>query len=171
MGAQSEIDGLERQLQETFDRVVGASLTKSATALDPELQSDLAKYLCVLTLGFLEEAVERTIVDYCGQTGDHRILLYMGLEIDRWRNPTQGALVGLLGRLDEVWKRRLQSFFTQTDYSLALDSLVKIRHAVVHGQSAVTNLSDAQEYFRRVRIIAHFFLDLVLPRGSVHHEL
>src|SRR4029077_4410554 len=139
MGAQEEINGLEKQLQETFDRVVTASLAKSPSALDPELQSDLAKYLCVLTLGFLEEAVERTVMDYCGQTGDQRILLYMGQEIDRLRNPTQGALVGLLGRLDEAWKRRLQAFFTQTDYSSALDSLVKIRHAVVHGQSAVTN--------------------------------
>lgn len=82
-----------------------------------------------------------------------------------------GSAGGTPGQVGRSLEEETSKLFTQTDYSLALDSLVKIRHAVVHGQSAVTNLSDAQEYFRRVRIIAHFFLDLVLPRGSVHHEL
>jgi hypothetical protein len=135
--------------------------------LDPELQSDLAKYLCILTCGFLEEAIERTVLDYCTQVGDARLLSYIHGEMDRFRNPSRHEITGLLGRLDASWKSRIQVLFANNEYADALDGLLNVRHAIVHGQTATTTVTEAQAYFGRVRIIARFLLDLILPRGSV----
>src|SRR5438128_2700909 len=144
MSARDDVAALERQLATAYTRVITASLRPPPNSLDPELQSDLAKYLCVLTCGFLEEAIERTVLEYCVQVGDARLHLYLQGEMDRFRNPSRDAILGLLGRMDPAWKARAQRLFANNEYADALQGILDIRHAIAHGRTATTTVTEAQ---------------------------
>jgi len=57
MTGRAEVYRLRQVLDDTFKRA-------TAIGPDPELQSDFARYLCVLVSGFLEKAVVEVILEH-----------------------------------------------------------------------------------------------------------
>lgn len=75
---------------------------------DQELQSEFAKYLCVLVSGFFEQAVRDILLSYAAMNSDQFVTRYVENTIDR-TNLNAQRLEELAGRFSNDWRQRLHA--------------------------------------------------------------
>ena len=75
---------------------------------DPELLSNWAKYLCVLTCGFLENSVESCLVEYCRKHGDENMINFVSTKLKSFQNPKMGKILELVGSFSRTWEADLK---------------------------------------------------------------
>lgn len=117
-----------------------------AFGFDAELQSDYAKYLCVLTSGFLENSLYELLVGYSKAKSSPAIARYVEAQMNRWINPGSEKIVSLLGSFSPEWRAHIDSYLVD-EKKEAVNSLVALRHKIAHGESVGTSYSQVKGYF------------------------
>jgi hypothetical protein len=64
MTGQAEVKRLKQHLDATFQRIKGLP-----AGVDMEIQSDFARYLCVLVSGYLEKSVAELVLQHARNNG------------------------------------------------------------------------------------------------------
>src|SRR5438105_5864404 len=95
---------LRTHLDATFQRV------DALHGLDLEIQSDFARYLCVLTSGYVEAAVEIIAFQYCVKRASPEVSNYAETQLSRLQNMSPERLGQLLGSFDTKWRIEFESF-------------------------------------------------------------
>lgn len=114
-----------------------AEETIRASDWDASLQSDLAKYLCVLLSGYAEVCVEDILRDYASTKGDARLRRQVGHTLDRFNNPKPGQINALLATFDAEWAAKLDDFFlSRQECRDALSSVVDHKNKIAHGDDS-----------------------------------
>jgi hypothetical protein len=83
----SEVNRLRNSLKDAFSRA------QSLRTVDAEIQSDLARYLCVLVSGFVETAVTELAIEHCRNRSASSVLNYASAQLDRLQNLKAQRLV------------------------------------------------------------------------------
>src|SRR5262249_46781919 len=103
MTGRAEVTRLKQRLDATFQRVAGIGS-------DLELQSDFARYLCVLVSGYLERAVAELVLEHARRSGNPWLQRFVELNTRRFTNANAERLQNLLGSFDPDWRQTLESF-------------------------------------------------------------
>ena len=111
---------------------------------DDEVQAHLARHLCVLSAGFIEESLRIVLTTYAEARCDARCRTFIEKHLERAPNPRPGNIMELLGSFDTEWKKALEEFFSLEDGDGAIGSLIANRHLIAHGR-------DSQVSLRRVK--------------------
>jgi hypothetical protein len=143
MTGRAEVDRLRQVLDATFDRA-------SRLLPEPELQSDFARYLCVLVSGFLEQAVQEFILEHTRRNASTRVLRYVESQLRRLTNIKAQRLVELFGTLDETWGTELESFVID-ERKAAVDSVVELRNRISHGHHVDLTMNRVIGYYKGVK--------------------
>ena len=133
--------------------------------IDPlalELRSDFARYLCVATSGFLEQAVQELAMECCRRLSSGAALNFALAELDHTRNPTIDHLLHFVGAFHSEWREELDGFLTP-ERRAAVGSLVGLRTALSHGEPASVTYSQVDEYCRRMLEVVDFLADKFDP--------
>lgn len=119
---------LRKRLDDAYDRypLVGT---------DPEVQSDFARYLCVLTSGYVEQAVYILFLEYSREGTKQRVFRYVTSNLEWFMNPSAEKIANLLGSFDPVWREEFETLI-EGQRKEALNSVVALRHAIAHGENA-----------------------------------
>jgi hypothetical protein len=120
-------DQLRLRLDEAFKR---CSLVRS----DAEIQSDFARYLCVLTSGYVEQVVKALFQEFSRNRTDKRVLRHVNMGLLRFHNPTSDKIAELTGSFDDSWKDEFEKYI-DGERKESLNSVVATRHLVAHGGS------------------------------------
>ena len=126
------------------------SLFDKAKALldDLELQSHWARYLCVLTCGFLENAVRTVYRDYARRNGHPYLHSYVGKTLDRsCQNLKMGRIIELTRQFSKEWADVLEQN-TDGQIKAHVDSIVAHRHLIAHGRDTSISFVQLREYYR-----------------------
>lgn len=155
MTGRQEVDRLRRRLDATFAR--GPS-----SAADIEVQSDFARYLCVLVSGFFENALVALMLDVAQKRSAPEIAFFVERQLEYWTNPTTEKVCQLLGDFGPDWKVVVEGYLVD-ERKAAVNSLVALRHKIAHGESVGTSLSQVRAYYDTAQEVIRFVADLVDP--------
>lgn len=155
MTGRQEVHRLKQRLDATFARAPGASS-------DIELQSDFARYLCVLVSGFLENAVVALILECAQRRSAPEVALFVERQLEYWTNPNVDKLLRLIGSFSPDWASRLDDFL-QDERKAAVNSLVALRHKIAHGESVGTSIGQVRNYYSSAAAVVEFLADLLDP--------
>lgn len=144
MTGRAEVGRLETQLDATFQRI--KSLGPN---VDIEVQSDFARYLCVLVSGYLEKSVAELVLDHARRNGA-TLQRFVEYETRRFTNANSQKLLDLVGSFHPDWRRSLETFMVD-DIKDAVDSVVSLRHRIAHGGTVGVTYQRIGGYYERVK--------------------
>jgi hypothetical protein len=116
---------------------------------DEEVLSHWAKYLCVLTSGFVENALRLILYDYATRHANETVASYVSARIEGLTNLNDERIAQLLASFNPIWR----DTFVETrspDQKDAIDSVVANRHLIAHGRSVGLTLARMKEYYLKI---------------------
>jgi len=136
-----ELTKMKNRIDEAFKRV------NDIDSDNIELQSHLAKYLCILVSGYVETAVSITVQEYARRNGSSTLCRFVESHISRFTNPSPEKIKNLLGRFAKEWRRQFEASVSK-DKTEALTTLVKNRNKIAHGLDSQLTFSGVQNYYK-----------------------
>lgn len=152
MTGKGEVSRLKGRLDATFKRA-------PLPSAEAELQSDFARYLCVLVSGFLENAITALILDFAQRRSSIEISAFVQDKLDYWTSPNTKKISSLLGSFSADWRAQAEEFLVD-ERKAAVNSLVALRHKIAHGESVSTSLSQVKEYYLAAQKVVEFVAEL-----------
>ncbi len=155
MTGRAEVTRLKQRLDATFQRVadIGSDL---------EVQSDFAKYLCVLVSVYLERAVAELVLEHARRSGSPSLQRFVERNTRRFTNASTERLKNLLGSFDPDWRQTLESFLVD-ELKDAVNSIVDLRNRIAHGGSVGLTYQRIADYYARVQRVVDRIADLCAP--------
>jgi hypothetical protein len=155
MTGKAEVESQIKRLDATFKRASGATG-------DLELSSDLAKYLCVLVSGFLEQSIIELLLEYIRIHAHTSVHQHMEPRLRQFTTAKTHRIIELFGSFDANWRKDLEDYLVD-QLKDAIDSVVANRHNIAHGKSVGLTISRVQTYYERVKDVVDHLSDLCLP--------
>ena len=155
MNGKTEIDRQRKRLDATFERA-------SKAGTDLELSSDLARYLCVLVAGFLEQAVIEIALEHVRKHSHISIQRHVENRLRRFTSANTQNVIDLLGGFDPDWRIDLEAYLVD-EHKDAINSVVNLRHTIAHGRYTGTTLAGVQNYYKVVKRVVQHCTDLCIP--------
>lgn len=142
---------------------LNATFARASQINDGQLQSDLAKHLCVLVCGYLERAVVALTVEHVRQRSVPSVQRFVEARLERSQNFKPQKLADLLGQFEPDWRTRLDAFLAKEERRSALDSVYANRHQIAHGESVGVTLTQVKAWDNRIEEIVVFLGSLLVP--------
>ena len=149
MSIQSALSANKDRLDAVFGRV--ESLPKD----NLQLQSDFARYLCVLVAGFVETEISDLAMEHCRKQSSPTVTNYVESYLSRVGVLNGNRLLQLVGRFDSKWHQELEQFI-MGERKDALDSIVANRNQIAHGQTVGITYARVQKYYESICQIVDF---------------
>jgi hypothetical protein len=137
-------------------------LKKQETAIDEALtygetlaegtpeRAMVARYVCVLASGFLEDIVRTRLSEYTKQCRPKtEVEAFVIASVDRFQNPEFDKIIEIAGRFNASWRTKFEAL----DRSIrdAITSIVANRHLIAHGRHSGISLAQISEYVRAAK--------------------
>jgi len=117
--------------------------------LDAELLSHWAKYLCVLTCGFIENSLRVILRHYTAMHASECVADFVWTRIEGLTNLNDEKIGQILGAFDPGWRDRFQAMRSQEQKD-AIDSVIANRHQIAHGRSVALTLARMKQYYNDI---------------------
>lgn len=127
---------------------------------DPETLSHWAKYLCVLTSGYLENAVQHYFSEFSKIKAHPYVSNYVTHNLEDFMNPKMAKILNLSDSFSKEWKDRLESF-VEGERKDAIDSIVANKNNIAHGRQIGLTLSRMKTYFEKMVEVVDFIKELI----------
>lgn len=125
--------------------------TKNRFEPDDEMQSHMAKYLCILCSGFLENAIKSTLTDFAeNKTNNEMVLAYVKSQLKRINNPNAKRIRETTKIFSSDWEERLNTFMQENDKASAINYIITDRHKIAHGKDSEITIRRIEQYFSKV---------------------
>jgi hypothetical protein len=138
-----------------------------ATAVTPgsEVQSDLARLLCVRVLGLLEISLEDAFARHVSTKAAPAVVRYCEATF-RAGSLNYERLQQVVRHFDEKWPELIDEQ-VGPDGRAAIDSLYGLRNQIAHGEDVGPSLGTIQGYYRYVKEIIELVdsLSVGAPKG------
>ncbi len=121
----------------------------SAFSENIELQSQWARYLCVLVSGFLETAICAIYGEFARKTASPYVANYVKWELDSFQNPKMGKILELTRAFNPLWADELK-IAAEGELEAAVDSVVANRNQIAHGRDVGITYVRIKNYYKDV---------------------
>jgi hypothetical protein len=138
VGLQDRIDGLQ------------AKAKVEPVSLDAELQSQIARFLCVLGSGLMEQALIMILTDYAQKRCHTDVSRYVSASLSRIRNAKFEDVLVVLGHFSPDWRDHFEEE-TDPEVKDAIDSIVNNRNQIAHGAQTGISLVTFMGYYKRLK--------------------
>ena len=128
----------ERRLDSLFVRIKAVS--------DEELQAHWARYLCILTSGYLETRLRAIFSEYAVMKAEEKVANFVENQLDQWRNPNMEAILQLTGAFSPEWRTRLERA-TEGELKDHVNSIIYNRHQIAHGNPVGITYGRIRDYY------------------------
>lgn len=132
-----------QKLDALFEKV------SSAAGGDAEMIAQWARYLCILTAGFVETSMRRIYGEYTRQKASPEVYRFVTKRLKPVRNLNMEALCQLAGQFDEKWEAKLRE--VDEELKDAVDSIVANRNRIAHGEDVGIGYVAVKDYYDRVK--------------------
>ena len=130
---------------------------------DDELQSHLAKYICVMCSGFLENAMYHTLHDIVKlETSSEMVTAYVKSHLLKIQNPNARKIRDIFKCFKSEWFDELGDYMQKEQRSEAVNYIMKDRHNIAHGKDSNITITKIETYFNKaVEVIAYIEANFV----------
>ena len=124
---------------------------------DDEMRSHLAKYICILCSGFLENAIHYIYSDYIkSETESSTVISYSTISINKIQNPNSEKFREIAKSFNVDWEPELREFLQNEERSTALNYIIRDRHKIAHGKDSEITLGRIREYHNKTVEVIKF---------------
>ena len=130
--------------------------TQKASGGDIEIQSHWAKYLCVLSAGFLENALCEIYADFCKRAASEHVANFASKILSRIQNPKANRFIEVASSFKKSWGEDLEAFVEEDGRREAIDSIMNNRHQIAHGKISNISIAQLQNYLDKAIEVVNF---------------
>ena len=116
---------------------------------NPELQSQWARYLCVLVSGFLETSICAIYGEFARRTASPYVANFVKYELGSFQNPKMGKILDLTRAFNPQWANQLE-VATEGQLKDAVNSVVANRIQIAHGRDVGITYARIKGYYEDV---------------------
>lgn len=122
--------------------------TDTATSGSIELIGHWGRYLCVLTAGFLENALKEVYGEFVKASASPQVARFAAERLQGISNPKASRFVETARSFNPVWADDLEAFLDADGGQRrnAIDSIMSNRHQIAHGGTAQVSVGRVREY-------------------------
>ena len=139
MVGRARVEQNRARVQAVFERAAAANATA-------EVESDLARHLCVLVSGFVEKSVAELLAAFARRVGSPVLQNYVENNLRRLTNVNKEKLLQLLGSFEADWCKEYAAFVVD-EREAALNSVVALRNQIAHGELSTLSLGRMRNYW------------------------
>lgn len=139
-----------RACEDRLDALFAMTGDVSRTAGNEVLVAEMAKYLCVLTSGYLEIAVFEILTTYAARCSNGQVSRFVARKLSRLPNMKMAAIKGLLEDFSEDWARDLLEY-CDGEIADSVNSIVNQRQNIAHGRQSDVSLVRMDSYYRAAK--------------------
>ena len=122
-----------------------------------EMQSHWARYVCVLTSGYVENAVRDVYGSYIRKNSySEAVIRYATKQLEGIQNPRPDRLIKIAATFDPSWGRALEAYLDQDYRSDAINSIMSHRHLIAHGRSSNITVGQISQHLTKVVEVAEY---------------
>lgn len=146
------------ELRRQSEKILSLIDTAEATfEEDDEMRSHLAKYICILCSGFVENAVHAIYIDYVKkESNSAEVISFTTVTLNKIQNPNAEKFREIAKSFKLDWEVALNAFFQIEEKSAALNYIMKERHKVAHGKDSDITLGRIREYHNKTVEVIKF---------------
>ena len=144
--------------------------TDTATSGNIELVGHWGRYLCVLTAGFLENALRGVYGEFVRNAASPQVARFAARNLEDISNPKARRFVETARSFDPVWATDLEVFLDADGGRRrnAIDSIMSNRNQIVHGENAQVSVGRVREYLPGCIQVVEFIEEQLL--GATSHR-
>jgi hypothetical protein len=125
--------------------------------VENEMRSHLAKYICILCSGFLENAIHYIYSDYIrSETASVPIISYSSISINKVQNPNSEKFREIAKSFNPDWAVELSEYLQDEERSAAINYIIRDRHKIAHGKDSDITLARIKEYHLKTVEVVKF---------------
>jgi hypothetical protein len=117
---------------------------------DDEIKSHLARYLCVLTSGYLEESIKILIRNFVASKASPFVANHINSTIDNLTNLNSEKIGQFLNSFSGGWKDEFDRCLSDEEKD-AIDSVVANRHQIAHGRNVGVSYVRIREWHKDIK--------------------
>ncbi|MDO9113263.1 MAG: HEPN domain-containing protein [Polaromonas sp.] len=122
-----------------------------------EMQGHWARYVCVLTAGYVENIVRDIYGQYVRKNSySAPVIRYTTKQLEGVQNPRPDKLVKIAASFDPSWGRDLDAHLGQNFRSDAVNAIMSNRHLIAHGRNSNITVGQVNLYLGKVIEVAEF---------------
>ena len=114
-----------------------------------ELQAHWARYLCVLSSGFIENALKEVYGRYARSCSNSAVADYVESTLRSIQNPKAIRFVETATSFNKDWGESLTTFLELEGRKDAIDSIMANRHLIAHGKDSGVTLVRLKQYLSK----------------------
>lgn len=130
--------------------------------LNEEQLANWARYLCILTSGFIENAVRTYAARYVARKSAPYVQNYVGKSMQSVTNLNYERLSQLLGAFSAEWGSQFDLEITQEQKD-SLDSIVANRNNIAHGSDVGISFVTMKKYYDNAKKIIDLLDSIMDP--------
>lgn len=130
----------QRKLNNLFSKIEDLSE-------DLELQAHWARYLCVLTSGFLETSIQAIFSNFTQKTASPKVANFVENKLKEFQNPKMEKILLLIKLFSSEWESLLRNR-TEGELKDAVDSIVNNRNKIAHGDDVGITYARMYNYYK-----------------------
>ena len=122
-----------------------------------EMQGHWARYICILTSGYVENTVREIYGQYVKKNSySQAVIRYSIKQLDGIQNPRADKLIKIAASFDPVWGRGLETHLSLNFRGEAVNSIMANRHLIAHGRSSNITVGQVNMYLGKIVEMAEF---------------
>ena len=123
---------------------------------DEELiRSHWARYLCILSYGYVETSVRTLLLDYTRKRSNTEVTNFVEKKLDQFRNATFNNIKDIIGTFNQDWIEALDKDLDQ-EIKDAIYSLANNRHQIAHGKNTGATLVYVIEWYKKSKRLINY---------------
>jgi len=115
---------------------------------DTLIQSHWARYLCVLSAGYLEISVRAIFKAYAKQHAHPNIVKYVEIKLKKFQSAKMNNIIDLARTFDQAWALFLEKE-KNGELEAAVNSIVDNRHNIAHGKDTGVSFAYINEWYKK----------------------
>ncbi|MCZ6677561.1 MAG: HEPN domain-containing protein [Candidatus Poribacteria bacterium] len=116
---------------------------------DLELKAHWARYLCILSSGFIETSVRAIYSAYARNKAHSNIVNFVEAQLRRFQNPKMQQILNVTRTFNPSWADNLESE-TEGEIKASIDSIVANRNNIAHGRNVGVSYSQIKSWYENV---------------------
>lgn len=128
------------------------NLFAKVSTIDSADQGEWAKYLCVLTAGFIEESLRVLLLNYAQHKSSPTIQKYIEKRVSYITNCKTERIIEVLNEFDFNWANQFQDEIKRhspidQEIKDSIDSIIANRHQIAHGKQIGIGYAHVNRYY------------------------
>ena len=123
---------------------------------DIEMMSHWAKYLCVLSAGFIENALKEIYGSFIKGAASEPVAQFANSALFRIQNPKTYIFIKTAKAFKKPWAEKLETFVDEDGRREAIDSIMQNRHHISHGKDSGITIARLRPYLNKAVEVLDF---------------